>query len=263
MQSSPRTAVLFAAAVLLGGMGQAGAASLLYMHDSDGRLGTVDVGSGTVSQIGRMSTVMTDIAFSPDGELFGLSFTDLYRIDATTGATSRIGAHGIPGGNALVFGRDGSLYGAGDVSRDLFRIDSASGLATSIGETGFFSSGDLAFNGGRLFLTSTDSQLVSIDVGAGAASEAVGALGFADVFGLATADDGTLFGLSGTDLLMVDTATGMATLARSLAGQGFSDFFGSSFVNEAVVPLPAPVLLLGGALLGLGGLARRRRARAA
>jgi hypothetical protein len=38
-----------------------------------------------------------------------MSFTNLYEIDKSTGASTLIGFHGISGGSALVFGADGTL----------------------------------------------------------------------------------------------------------------------------------------------------------
>ena len=46
---------------------------------------------------------MTDIAFSPSGELFGVTFTHLYRIDPTTAVSELIGSLGIDAFNALEF----------------------------------------------------------------------------------------------------------------------------------------------------------------
>ncbi len=90
---------------------------ILYINDSNNNLGTVDVGTGTVTVIGNLgSETITDIAFSPTGNLFGISFTHLYQINPATAAVTQIGAHNIPNGNALVFGSDGTLYAAGFTS---------------------------------------------------------------------------------------------------------------------------------------------------
>ena len=41
----------------------------MYVDDSNGRLGTVNVATGAVNLSGSMGTVMTDIAFDPKGHL--------------------------------------------------------------------------------------------------------------------------------------------------------------------------------------------------
>lgn len=48
---------------LLGGV--ASASPILWVGDSDGTLGTVDVASGTDTVVGEMPVTMIDIAFDP------------------------------------------------------------------------------------------------------------------------------------------------------------------------------------------------------
>lgn len=217
----------------------AAAAPNLYTHDEVGRLAIVDVGTGNVTLIGTMGAVMTDIAFAPDGRLFGITFTALYQIDPATAATTFIGSHGVPGGNALVFGGDDVLYAAGGTSTNLYQIDPANGSTASLGSIGALSAGDLAFHGPDFFLSSQTGELVRIDLGPPVSASVVGATGFFDVFGLATADDGVLYGVSGTQVFAIDTATGAGTLVTDYGGQGVTATYGSSFLGEALPTCPA------------------------
>ena len=114
----------------------------------------------------------------------------------------------MPGGNALVFGTDGTLYAAGFQSTSLFTINPATGVGTSLGSVGSTSGGDLAFNGGNLFLATGTSQLLRIDLSNLANSALVGSFGVSDVFGLATGDNGVLYAVAGTQVFTVDTTTG-------------------------------------------------------
>ncbi len=145
-------------------VGTAAATPIMYVHDSSGTLGKVDVESGNVEVVGSMGTVLTDIAFNSSGELYGVSFTGLYSIDPETATTTFIGKHSISGANALVFSEDGTLYSAGSSTSSLFTIDTMTGSSSLIGDMGFYSGGDLAFNGDNFYLASSSNTLVDIDL---------------------------------------------------------------------------------------------------
>lgn len=217
----------------------------LYVHDSGGRLGVVDVSSGMVTIIGNMGITMTDIAFAPNGELYAISFSNLYRLNLATAAPTLIGPHGIPGGNGLVFGSDGTLYGAGSSSLMLFTIDLQTGDSTAFGNMGYFSAGDMVFFNQEMYLASTTNELVSIDLGNSGIGTPIGPFGFANVFGLATADDGVIYGTANLDVFAVDTITGNGTFVSNYSGQGMTQSYGSSFFTEAgaqTSPLVSSVL---------------------
>jgi hypothetical protein len=233
------------------------AAPIMYVHDNQGNLGTVDVATGSVSVIGNMGTTMTDIAFDPFGNLFGITFGQLFSINATTASSSLIGSHGVAGGNALVFGSDGTLYGAGFNSGNLFTINPASGATTTVGSIGFNSGGDLAFNSGSLYLASLNSELVRVNATTGAGT-LVGSFGVPNVFGLATGENGVLYAVAGTSVYTVNLGTGALSNPVSFAGQGLSAANGESFFRETqVVPEPSLLALLAGGI----GFALRRRMR--
>jgi hypothetical protein len=247
----------------------------MWVHDNVGNLGTVDTETGSADVIGNMGAIMTDIAFDPVGNLFGITFSGLYAIDTTSAAANFIGSHGVSNGNGLVFGNDGTLYAAGSTTTNLYSLNTSSGAGSILGNMGFGSAGDLAFVGSDLFLSSTTGSLVEVILSDLASSSAVGPFGVSGVFGIATDETSTLFAVAGTTIYTVNPATGSATGGVSFAGQGLGTAFGQSFFAESgadpdddpsgggdntpVVPLPASGILL---LCGVFGLAVGKRLKA-
>jgi hypothetical protein len=223
---------------LLAAVSLAKASPFLWISDASGRIGIVDVANGAATIVGNAGVLLTDIAFDPAGNLWGVSFTNLYTVNRTTGVATNRGPLGVNGMNALVFASNGTLYGASSTSTNLYSINTTTGAATSLGSTGFVSAGDLAFHGGNLYLSSSTSQLVRVDIANPASSAAVGPIGFADVFGLATADNNVLYGATGNQVISVDPATGQGTSVATYAG-GLQTAYGTAFVTEAGAP-PGP-----------------------
>ena len=263
-------------AALLLSAESANAAPILYVSDDAGRIARVDVVTGEVEIIGNTGVPLTDIAFDTNGNLFGISFDDFYSIDLTTAASATlIGRHGISNANALTFGPNNTLYAAGfDVDSALYRVDPETGLASSLGNTGVASAGDLAFNGGQLYLAALDFsnvtapfQLVRIDLASDLASvvNSQSVLPIVNVVGLATGDDGMLYGVSNTGrLILVDLVNGASILPLPLdvfeSSQSFSSGASALPVAPELVPVPEPstILLVGAGLLA--AIRQRRRA---
>ena len=108
--------------------------------------------------IGTMPVTMTDIAFNSQGELYGVDSElfggDLYRIDPLTAAATDIGPLGCSV-NALVFGPDGTLFGA--ERRPVHDRHKHSGCNWSQ-LSGYSSAGDLAFDTGRKLVSDNDTR---------------------------------------------------------------------------------------------------------
>ena len=179
-------------------------------------LGTFDLDLSSVQGIGRSGVQLTDIAFLGN-ELYGVSFTDLYRLDPATGVATHVLNLGTTGANSLV-GRNGLLYAATTAS-EFYRIDPSVPSVSFVGFLGMGaeSSGDLAFlDDGRLVLTAKISgflndQLFEVDIDTGAVT-LIGDTGFVDVFGIAIFRS-QLFGVTfGGDLILIRQATGAGAL---------------------------------------------------
>lgn len=264
---------LFAGAlVALASAAPAMAGSILWISDSNRNLVTVDVETGAATVIGKTGATLTDIAFSPTGDLFGISFSSLYRVDKTTAATTLVGGIGFSG-NALVFGADGTLYGASSNAAGLYTVDPLTGTSTNIGTTGGLSAGDLAFVGGTLYLAAASSPndtLRSIDLGPPVTNALIGSMGFDDVFGMARADDGVLYGVAANNIFSINLATGAGTLATNFSYADQGPAYGTSFFLETKppnnpnpgVPEPASWALMIGGFTLVGSMLRRRAASA-
>lgn len=256
-----KTTRSFLALAALAACSQLHAAPILWVGDSSGRLGTVDVATGAATVIGSMGRVMTDIAFDPSGNLWGTDGGALFSIDASTGASTLVGNMGIGFQNALVFSSSGVLYAAG---ASLYTVNTSTGAGSLVGAgNGYSSSGDLAFVGGNLYLASgptANDSLWEIDETTGVGTN-IGAIGAGAVYGLATPDNTTLYGLSGQSIYSINTSTGAGSLIVSYAG-GLGAAYGTAFRTEAGAPIPEPsaLSLVGLALAGLGWVARRRKA---
>lgn len=233
----------------------------LTVDDSRGNIGLVNIATGAVSSVHSSGVVLTDIAFSPTGALYGVDFSHLYSINTSTDVATLVGSlgSGISTANALVFSPSGTLYTAD--AFNLYTVNPLTGLATKVGPTGFGSGGDLAFVNGTLYLATSSGQLVTLNASTGAGTP-VGSFGVSNVFGLATPDNVNLFGVAGENLYTVNLTTGAATLDVTWAGnpQGLGIAFGEAFFTESGAPTPEPgtLLLLGTGLLGLGGAVKRK-----
>ncbi|MFP5392351.1 MAG: PEP-CTERM sorting domain-containing protein [Gammaproteobacteria bacterium] len=237
----------------------AAAAPVLYVNDVNGSLGTVDVATAHVSIIGNTGQWLTDIAFDPNGNLYGITFNQLFSLNKQTGAATLVGNLNTSL-NSLVFGSDGTLYGA---NQALYTINTTTGAASLVGSGGaaYSSSGDLAFAGGALYLTSgPGDRLIKLDTATGAGTD-VGAVGYSQVYGLASDDGQHLYGVAGTQVLEINPQTGAGVVVADYASQGLWSANGSAFLSEAVTPpVPEPTT---GLMLGVGAaclyLVRRRQ----
>ena len=216
--------VLFAVTTLAFA-GVAQSAPVFVVSDTANNLLRVDMTSGAASVIGNTGTVgpFTDLAVSPTGALWGITFSTLYKINPNTAALTIVGEHGVSAANALAFASDGTLYLASGSSATLYTVNTSSGVATALpGSMGTNSAGDLAFNNGQLYLAGSNDQLVRITLGTTIAGTNVGPFGVADVYGLTTDSLGRLIAISGRTFYQTNTTTGALTPLFSYSGFGIA-----------------------------------------
>lgn len=168
-----RTAVLMA---LFLAPERASADFLVQTFEANSQVYSVNPDTGASAFLGRAGVELTDLAFAPDGRLFGVSLADLFSLNPATGAATLIGSFATTTSTmvGLTFGPAGLLYGV-DQSGGLYTIDPASGHATLQFFTPFTYVGDVASSSGGLFyataLGSGGSHLIQINSGTHSASD--------------------------------------------------------------------------------------------
>lgn len=227
-------------------------------------------GTGEQTALGHsgMYSAVRALEISPiDGRLFAIGSDDLWTIDTTTGAGSKIGSVGTNLIHNLAFAPNGTLYGIAAASElgvnesKLMTIDTGTGATTVIGSTLPYER-IMAFaidEGGRgigLGWNAGGASLFQIDLTDGS-TDSIGQ--FPSPFGFSSFDygpDGILYGWSASGMggeyydyfYRIDVENLQRTHLRTFRN-GLSEF--------AIIPEPATLLLL-----GLGALVLRRSRRA-
>jgi hypothetical protein len=204
---------------------------VVYAHTA-GTLYRLDPRSYRVTRIGDFdfpegsTEAMTDLAVTAEGELWGVSFTTLYRIDRETARVTTVAPLGGGFGyNALTFIPRGILGSrevlvAATSAGEYFQIDTATGAPSRLGSYGALvgSSGDLVSVQGDgptagTFATVNAGgreQLARIDPRTGRAT-LVGPTGTSGTYGLGYWR-ARLYGFNTAgQVLAIDLATGAAT----------------------------------------------------
>lgn len=212
--------------------------------DANGNLGTVNVTGERSTITGNSGIVLTDVARTANGLLWGIDFNSFYSINPSTGAVTLIGALGAGAGgmNALVASGNG-LYAASINTTSLYVVNTSTGAATALsGNLGFPSMGDLAYHAGNLYAAlknGTFSDLARVDVSGGTFTTTNLGHVTSDnaLFGLAEGTDYNLYGISGTKVLRIDTTNPAASVVV-VSNYGLNGGLGSG--NGAASPIANP-----------------------
>lgn len=121
------------------------------------------LGTCNTTLVGSFAPVtgMLDLAFHPNGNLYGVNSNDFYQIDTTTGAATYIGTHGT-GVTALTSDNSGNMYAAA-TNGNFYTMDITTGTATLIGMMGSGPAGDLAFFDGNLYMADVNGELLRLN----------------------------------------------------------------------------------------------------
>ncbi|HUT92292.1 MAG TPA: hypothetical protein VMY37_22550, partial [Thermoguttaceae bacterium] len=235
------------------------------IHDDEGDVFTVDLdGDMVLEYIDTTDEVMSDMAFSPEGDLYGVTLpdwpyaSDLYSfVSDFESETPSIETESVLAIateaeeplylNGLTFSPAGELFAIGSKVPFphsnlgfLFQIDPDTGIAEEILElsgsgTDYSSSGDLAFDSdGNLYVTTVSGHLLRVSPEQDS-FEVVGDTGEFYLYGLTYGPAPLLYGFTwGEDVYRLDPATGDSTWVAQL------DHAWLDYVNGAATVFPAP-----------------------
>jgi len=210
----------------------------IYAH-SQSDLYIVSPSGWTVTHVGSFNVgdQITDLAVTPSGGLYAVSFSALYSVNKSTAQATLVASVSGSGNNALTFLANGNLLAA-DSGGELKTINPGNGAVITVGNfgKGLSSSGDLvAVADGTMYGVSSTSAgggdasgnnlLLRVDTATGQAT-VVGPIGYGDVWGLAYVNAKVIGFTTSGKILQIDPQTGAGTLlaSRSVAfwGAGMS-----------------------------------------
>lgn len=217
----------------------------MYVH-TDTTLYLIDDIGFSLTEIGTFDAPegdrMTDLAITPDGEIYTISKTALYRVDRETANVSFIanidGAMNV----GMTFLLDGTLL-ATDKSGGVRKIDPQSGVVTELGSfgSGYATAGDLvAVADGSMYAISDEGPmgnedvnnvLVTIDPETGLFIESIGQIGFGRVFGSAVANNRIYAFTDEGHVIEINPVNGVGTLRKTYD----IGFWGAGVTPRAVI----------------------------
>ena len=223
-------------------------AQTAYVASYDQTFGTVDLATGSYTQLGTSGVILGGLAVGADGSLYGCGWPNsstLYKVDPQTGDLTTVGNSPI---TYYIFGSTTSGVFAMDVNGNLYSVNVTNAATTLIGPTGL-NAAMIAFGGAStgastlyfaMSIGSAPMGLYSINTNTGAPT-LVGSTGEFSL-GALVFENGTLYAGSGITspypIYTMNPSTGAASfVANTPAG----DFVGLAPTVTAPSPLSAYV----------------------
>jgi len=129
----------------------------IFATISGGDLYSFDLTNCTRHFIGSTGQGFGDIAFTPNGELWGIVGGQLYHIDTTTANSTLIGNTGL--GAVSLVGLNETTLLAEDAMK-LYSINTINATSTYIDTIGFQASGDLTWYDDDLYMVTSAGQII-------------------------------------------------------------------------------------------------------
>ena len=133
-------------------------------NTGNNRFGIINLMNGSFTEIASLgSTLYNDIAYSPDGTMYGLANNgaSLVMFDKTDGTVTPVASMNVPGLESIAYAPDGTLFGA--AQSGLYTINPTTGASAFIGSFGNPYNLNLAQNirfdsDGNLYLSNTSGN---------------------------------------------------------------------------------------------------------
>ncbi len=162
------------------------------------QLFTVDLVTCTSQLIGSTGPALTDIALTPSGSLYGISFFDFYKINSSTGSATLISnIDGFGSGFNSLVGYNDEYVLAVRANTGLYKIHTVTGDTTLIGLIGYYPAGDITRYKDYYYMAESANKLIrfKLDFDNSIISniEVVGTMNTVDnaVYGIVTVGDAT------------------------------------------------------------------------
>ena len=207
--------------------------NLIWICDASRDLYWVDLQTQVETRVGNMAPLMGDIAWTPQGKLYGIDGAWIYEIDPSNANVTWVASLGVYGSsNAMVSDAAGNLFLSGissDNSRYVLKYNLVSGQISTIANlsaAGVFSAGDLAFAGGTLYLACSGNKIAKINPNDGSiqVSNILGLPLDTQIFGIVSVASGTLYISDVNKLYSLDTTNFQATLVYTCSTPGINSY---------------------------------------
>ncbi|MBL7718854.1 MAG: T9SS type A sorting domain-containing protein [Flavipsychrobacter sp.] len=139
----------------------AGAQSSIFATIGGGDLYRIDLATCSRTFVGATGVGFGDIAFTTDGKLWGIAGGELFQIDTTTGVATSVGQTWV-GAISLVGLNDTILLA--EEQMKLYRINTNTAIAEYVDTIGYQALGDFTWYDNDLYMVSTGSQIVKIEL---------------------------------------------------------------------------------------------------
>jgi hypothetical protein len=220
-----------------GSDGGDGAVTYVYAHSSS-TLYRVDPDTLAITMVGPFvwssgSDQMTDIAIDKNGQMLGVSFTSVYKIDPTNAHAMQLSNdlqstfNGLSFVPATQLGQTGDdvLVATRNSDGKVFRVDPMTGVTTQIGDmgTGFVSSGDLVAVNGLGTLQTTgggfgNDQLARLAPQTFKATAIGSDTGFGQIWGVAYWKNKVYGFTNSGQFVLIDPNSGIAMMVTNTPG---------------------------------------------